>query len=234
MLNQNVYTLGTAATTVVAPTVDSGRYILKSLQPDDIDDYSKDGYLYCFDTLVSLVSGAPYIFSFTTGDTGAQLAHWEIVSTTSNVYAELLEGGTVVTTGDPLPTFNHNRNYDDDATAVLRLATSVTGGTATFTELPTGSNQASSGVSSGKIVTLEPNTQYAFRYTNLEGATTDLHVHLEWSELYNGYQEIWLGAPDESYVLKGGEEVSMYLRPQETINATGGHAGCRLAVMRQD
>jgi hypothetical protein len=236
MLNQNVYTLGSAtATTVVPPTLDAGHYILKNLQPQsDVGDYSRDGYVYSVSQYLTIANNGTAIFSFTTGDTGAQFDFWTFTATGSNVLGELIEGATITTTGDPIPGYNLDRNASDAHASVLRGATAATGGTVVLSEYVPASNQAGGGVASSKTVTLEPNTQYGFRFKDVGGNGAKLHVQIGWVELYNGYHSIWLGTKDESYVLRGGEEVSMYLRPYEIINAVAGHDGCKLAVMRQD
>lgn len=235
MLSQNVYTVGTAATTVVAPTLDSGRYILKSLEPANIlGQLSRDGYVYAVSQYISIANNGTAIFSFTTDATGAQFDFWEFQSSNSSVLASLVEGATIVTNGTAIPAYNLNRNFADDYAVELEAATSMTGGTVVLSEFVGASNQAAGGATSSKIVTLEPNTQYGFRFVDVGGNGTNLHIQLGFVEKYNGYNQIWLGTADDSFVLDGGEEVSMYLRPQETINAVATREGCKLAVMRQD
>lgn len=235
MLGQAVYTVGTAATTVVAPTVDSARYVLKNLEPaNTMGEFSRDGYLYMVSRYIPIANNGTAIFSFTTGDTGAQFDYWDFQSSNSSVLGSLIEGATIVTTGSAIPAYNLNRNDSDTYGSVLRAASSLTGGTTILTEYIGASNQAAGGSSSSKIVTLEPNTQYGFKFVDVGGNGTNLHIQIGFVEKYNGYNEIWLGTPDQSFVLHGGEEISMYLRPYETINATATRAGCRLAVMRQD
>ena len=34
MLEQNIYTIGTAPTVIVAPTVDAARYVLRNMEPE--------------------------------------------------------------------------------------------------------------------------------------------------------------------------------------------------------
>lgn len=235
MLGQAVYTVGTAATTVVAPTVDSARYVLKNLEPaNTMGEFSRDGYLYMVSRYIPIANNGTAIFSFTTGDTGAQFDYWDFQSSNSSILGSLIEGATIVTTGSAIPAYNLNRNDSDTYGSVLRAASSLTGGTTILTEYIGASNQAAGGSSSSKIVTLEPNTEYGFKFVDVGGNGTDLHIQIGFVEKYNGYNEIWLGTPDQSFVLHGGEEISMYLRPYETINATATRAGCRLAVIRQD
>ena len=234
MLQQNVYSVGTAATTVVAPTTDFARYILKNLEPATaIGELARDGYIYTVSSDFSIANNGTAVFSFTTGAQGAQFEQWEFNSTSSSVLAELIEGATI-TTGSAIPAYNANRSEDDDYTAVLQTATALTGGTAVYSDFVGATNQSVGGVANSTPITLEPNTQYAFQFVNVGGNGTDMHINLSWAESYNGYNEIWLGTVGNSYVLAGGEEVQMYLRPQETINATALRDGCRLAVMRQD
>lgn len=235
MLTQNVFTVGTATTTVVAPTVDAGRYTLKNLQPhSDGESLARQGYVYQYANTFTITGGSTASFSFLTGATGAQLEFYQITTTDSDVKAELIEGATVVTTGNPIPAYNVNRNFSDAHGSVLKAATSVTGGTTVTMEYLTGTKQAGSAQKFDKVITLEPNTEYAFKFTNAGSQTTTVFFEVGWSELYNGYNDIWLGTPNESYVLHGGEELNLHMLPYETINATGGHNSCRLAVMRQD
>lgn len=235
MLEQNVYTVGTAATTVVAPTLDSARYLLKNLEPSEtIGDLARDGYIYAVSRYLPIANNGTAIFSFTTGDTGAQFEFWEFSSSSSSVLASLVEGATIVTAGSAISGYNLNRNESDAYEAVLQEATSMTGGTVVYTDYVGASNQATGGAANSMPMTLEPNTQYGFRFVDVGGNGTDLHINIGWAEKFNGYNQIWLGVVDNSYVLRGGEEIAMYLRPQETINASATRDGLKLAVMRQD
>lgn len=235
MLTQNVYTVGTAATTVVAPTLDSGRYILKNLEPaNELGEFSRVGYTYAVQRYFSIANNGTAIFSFTTGANGAQFDFWEFNSSDSSVIGELIEGATITTTGSAIPGYNLNRNESDAHDATLYAATALTGGTVIYANYIGASNQASGGASSDMVVPLEPNTEYGFRFRDVGGNGTNVHILLGWIEKFNGLNDIWLGTPDASYVLSGGEEVSMYLRPYEVINATALRDGCKLAVMRQD
>jgi hypothetical protein len=234
MLSQAVYSVGTAATTVVAPTVDAGRYVLKNLEPKTSEESAREGDIYLVGQKFNIVNGATTAFSILTGPTGAQLDFYEIISDTSNVYAELIEGATIVTTGDPITAHNLNRNYSDAHSSILKATTSVTGGTTISAEYVTATNQAGGGIDSEKIHTLEPNTEYAMRFSNVGTQATNVFFQLGFSEKYNGYNSIWLGTVNDSYVLRAGEEVSMILQPYETINATALIDSCKLTVMRQD
>lgn len=236
MISQQTYTLSaTTPTTVVAPTVDAGHYVLKNIEPvSSYADYARMGYAYVVSRYLPIANNASAYFSFTTGATGAQFDFWDFSSSTSSVIASLIEGATITTTGSAIPAYNMNRNESDAHAATLLAATAITGGTTIYTEYVGASNQATGGSESNKIITLEPNTQYGFRFQDVGGVGTDLHILISWVELYNGYNDIWLGTPDESFVLRAGEEIKFKLFPQETINATAGHTGAKLTVIRQD
>lgn len=231
-LTQALYTVGTATTNVVAPTHDYAKYVLRNLQPEVVLEYARDGYIYLLNSQFSLATGAVTRFSMLTGPTGAQFDFYSMVTEDSAVYAELIEGATIVTTGSPIPAYNLNRNYSDAHQAVLKAATSITGGTVVSTEYLPGTNQSAGQMSSQKIHTLEPNTEYGFRFTNTGTKTTNVHFQLGFSEHYNGYNEIWLGTQDESFVLKAGDSLTMELPPLATINASSKINSNKLAVMR--
>ncbi len=233
-LSQAVYSVGTATTTVVAPTHDYAKYVLHNLQPETVPEYARDGYIYLVNSQFSITQGASINFSMLTGSTGAQFDFYSMITSDSPVYAELIEGATIVTTGSPIQAYNLNRNRSDTHSAVLKAATSITGGTTVSSEYLSASNQSAGQMSSTKIHTLEPNTEYGFKFTNQGAQTTTVHFQLGFSEHYNGYNEIWLGTVDNSYVLKAGHEIIMELPPLETINATSKIDSNRLSVMRID
>lgn len=231
-LTQAVYSVGTATTTVVAPNNDYARYALKNLQPASVDDMARNGYVYLIGRQFSLTSGSVGGFTITTGASGAQLDFYEIITDTSNVYSELVEGATITTTGSAITAHNLNRNYADSHTSVLYAASAITGGTTISSEYVTATNQGGGAISSSKIHTLKPNTQYGMKFTNQGSQTTTIFFQLGFSEHYNGLNEIWLGTPDETFVLRGGEELIMELPTLTTINATSKINSNKLAVMR--
>lgn len=231
-LTQAVYSIGTTATTVVAPTNDYAKYVLKNLQPAVVLEYARDGYIFLLAKEFTVTNGTSVSFSILTGPTGAQLDFYSIISDKANIFAELIEGATVVTTGSNIPAYNLNRNFSDAHNAVLKAATSVTGGITISSEFISATNQSPGGVSSDKIHTLKANTQYAMKFTNL-GVTTLVYFQLGFSEHYNGYNTIWLGTPNESFALKPGDEIIMELLPGATINASSLMNSNKLSVMRQ-
>lgn len=233
-ITQNVYSVGTATTTVVEPTNDFAEYVIKNLQPATVMEYARDGYIYLVNSQFNINSGASVNFSMLTGPTGAQFDFYSMVTSDSAVYAELIEGATIVTTGSPITAYNLNRNKSDAHQSVLKAATSITGGTTVSAEYLPASNQSAGQMSSVKIHTLEPNTEYGFRFTNQGTKTTAVHFQLGFSEHYNGYNRIWLGTANESFALNAGEELKMTLIPNATINAVSLIDSNQLSVMRQE
>lgn len=236
MISQQTYSLSaTTPTTVVAPTVDAGHYVLKNIEPkSDLADYARAGYAYSVSRYFPLANNTSAYFSFTTGSTGAQFDFWTFSSSSSSVIASLIEGATITKTGPAIPGYNMNRNESDAHEAELFAASALTGGTFIYSNFVGASNQAAGGASSNMIITLEPNTEYGFQFQDVGGVGTNIHILIGWVELYNGYNDIWLGTPNESFVLRAGEEINFKLFPQETINATAGHTGAKLTVIRQD
>lgn len=233
-LTQHIYSIGTATTTVVEPTPDYVEYVLKNLEPQGADNLARDGHVYMVGQKFSVASGSSVSFSIETGVTGAQFEFYQIITDASSIYANLIEGATVVTNGSNIPAYNLNRNFPDTYNAVLKSATSVTGGTIISSEFVTASVHAGGAAASVKVHTLEPNTQYAMKFTNQGNQSTNVFFQLGFAEQYNGYSEIWLGTVDDSFVLKPGQELKMTLQPNAVINATAKDGACKLAVMRQE
>lgn len=234
MLTQNVFSVGTTPVTVVAPTSDFAKYALKNIQPKDVAEYARDGYMFILGQEFTIASGSSVSFSILTGATGAQLDFYQIISTDATVYAQLKEGATIVTTGNAIPAYNLNRNYPDTHNAVLKATTSVTGGTTISAELTTASVHAGGATASIKVHTLAPNTEYAMTFTNQGNQTTTVFFQLGFSEHYNGYNNIWLETVNDSMVIRPGEQLILELPPLATINATSLMNSNKLAVMRQD
>lgn len=233
-VTQAVYSIGTATTTVVAPTHDYAEYVLKNLQPNTPEELARDGQIYLIGQQFSISSGGTVAFSMVTGNTGSQFDFYQIVTETSSVIASLIEGATIVTNGNPIPAYNLNRNKSDTHKAVLRQATSVTGGTVISSEFVTASVHGGGDMASNKIHTLKPSTQYAMRFVNQGNQATNVFFQLGFSEQYNGYNEIWLGVADQSFVIRPNESLHMTLNPNATINATALTDFCQLAVLRQE
>lgn len=233
-ITQAVYSVGTATQTVVAPTNDYAEYVLKNIQPKGVDEMARDGYVWALFDRRNLTSGQVENLSFMTGPTGAQFDYYQLVSETSSIYSSIIEAPTVTVTGNAIPVHNLNRNYTDTPQAVIKVATSVTGGTVIQSEFVTAANQGGGQTSSSKIVTLKPNTQYVLQATNVGSQTTSWYSQIGFSEHFNGYNRIWLGTTNNSFVLGPGDEIKMTLLPNETINATALINGNKLSVMRQE
>ena len=236
MLTQNVYSIGTAAQTVVAPTHDQATFLLKNIEPKIMgQDYARMGRVYNLHSTFTVNRSTSVSFTVLTGPTGLQIQFYQIVSSSSDVRADLIEGATVTPSATSISTYNINRNFPDDAQAVFNGVTSFTGGTAVIAEYITAAKDGGGGMATEKIITLEPDTRYVFRFTELSGSS-DPRVFFEmgFAEKYNGYNDIWLETLDDSYVLRAGEEVQMTLLPLETINATAIIDSSKLSVLRQE
>jgi len=235
-ITTQLVSVGTATTTIALPTIDSQRLWVENLEPaDEMGDLSRQGNVYTVSQDVTLSNGGTAIFSFTTPATGAQFEFWNFYSEDSSVLAELIEGATITTTGTAVPAYNLNRNEGDNYNAVLESASALTGGTVVLSEYIGASNQASGGVDSNKIVTLEPSTEYGFRFTDVGGGGTDIHIMIGWSELYNGYNHVWInGDNGQTVKLKGGEKLQIDLQQAEGMTGVAIRDGVRVAVMRQD
>jgi hypothetical protein len=236
LLTQNVYSVGTATQTVVAPTHDFATYVLKNLEPSIANkEYSRMGYTYNIHSTFQVARSTSVSFTVLTGSTGLQIQFYQIVSSSSDVKAELIEGATVTVGTATVPSYNINRNFPDDAESVFNNAVSFTGGTAVVAEYITAAKDGGGGEALEKIITLAPNTRYVFRFTERSG-NEDPFVFFEmgFTEKFNGYNAIWLGTVDDSFELRAGEEIQFNLLPYETINATSLVDSNKLAVMRQE
>ncbi len=235
-LTTQVVSVGTATTTLVPPTVDASLVWLENIEPsNNLGEFSRDGYAYIVSQYLNIANNSSLLFSFTTGSTGAQFDYWDFQSSTSSILAELVEGATITTTGTAIPAYNLNRNESDAYEAVLEGATAITGGTVILTEYVGASNQAAGGAASSKIITLEPNTEYGFRFTDVGGVGTKLHLQIAWIEKYNGYNDVWINnSVGNASLLRGGEKIQIALLQSEGLTATALRNGVRVAVMRQD
>lgn len=235
-ITTNLVSVGTASTTIALPTVDAQSLWIENLEPsNEMGSFSRDGYVYSVSRSISISNGGTALFSFTTGDTGAQFEYWQFSAENSSVTGELIEGATITTTGTAIPGRNLNCNKSDAHEAVLEGATALTGGTSILTEYIGASNQSTGGVSSSKVVTLEPNTEYGFRFIDVGGNGTPLYLQIGWVELYNGYNDVWLeGAFGQTVRLRGGEKVQFELQQAEGIVGVANRPDVQVAVMRQD
>ena len=235
-ITTNVVSVGTAGATLMSPTIDAQDAWIENLEPsNEIGDFSRDGYAYAVSRYQTIANGGTALFSFTTGDTGAQFDFWTFTAENSSVLASLIEGATITTTGTAIPGYNLNRNGSDAHDAVLEGATVLTGGTTILSEYVPASNQAGGGVGSNKVITLEPSTEYGFKFVDVGGNGTPVHIQIAWVEKYNGYNDVWLNGTSGSTVrLRGGEKIQLELGQGEGLTATASREGVQVAVMRQD
>ena len=158
----------------------------------------------------------------------------KIVTDTSNIYAELIEGATPTLTGDPIPAYNINRTGSDSHDAVFRAVTSYTGGTTISAEFLTGSNQSGSSMQLTKLHTLEPSSNYIMKFGNVGAQTTSVFFQLAFAEKFNGNTEVWLGGTEgDGYRLRGGESAKMEFIQSQSLVAVASD-DVQVGVLRQD
>ena len=235
-ITTNVISVGTAGATLISPTIDAQEAWVENIEPsNEMGDFSRDGYAYAVSRYQTISNGGTALFSFTTGDTGAQFDFWTFTAENSSILASLVEGATITSTGTAIPGYNLNRNESDTYDAVLEGATAMTGGTVILSEYVPASNQAGGGAGSNKVITLKPNAEYGFRFVDVGGNGTPVHIQIGWVEKYNGYNDVWLnGAVGSAVRLRGGEKIQLELGQGEGLTAFALREGVQVAVMRQD
>ncbi len=228
--------LGTASSVVVGMSADAQHVVLQNLEPNsDPDEYARAGFLYVAGGQFTISGDGTALFNAATGSAGMQIEGYELVSTAEPVYAELVEGATVTTTGAAIPSHNLNRTMADDAETVFTPASTVTGGSAISTELITASKQGGGGsMVVSKIHTLQASSDYAFRFTNLSNQSTTFFFQVIFSEKFNGQNDIWLGGTaNAGYRLRGGDSVYLPMGQGQTLSAVA-EESAELGVLKQD
>ena len=235
-VTHNRFTIGTAVTQVVADSADAQEVWLQNLEPESTPEaYARAGYLYVVGGRFTLAASGTALYNVATGASGLQIEGYELVTSSETVYAELVEGATVTTTGAAIPSYNLNRDFADNADAVFSAASAVSGGSAISTELITGSKQGGGGgMIVSKIHTLEASSDYAFRFTNLTNQETEFFFQVIFSEKFNGQNEIWVGdAVGTGVRVRGGDTVHMSLIQGQKLFAVA-NVDNDLMVTRQD
>ena len=236
LVNGYTVSVGTASVPVVSMSADAQYVVIQNLEPvSDSAEYARAGYLYIVGGTVTIPASGTARFSVATGSAGMQIQGYELVSTAEPVYAELIEGATITTTGAAIPSYNLNRSEADDATTVFSAASTVTGGSAISSELITASKQGGGGgMIVSKIHTLEGSSNYAFRFTNLTNQETVFFFQVIFSEKFNGQNDVWLGGADgASFRLRGGESVSLPMIAGQTLSAEAEESAV-VGVLKQD
>ena len=228
--------VGTASVPVVAMSADAQHVVIQNLEtPSDTGAYARDGGMYLLHNEFTVNSPGTAMFSVATGSTGLQIEFYEIISTVSNVRAELVEGATITTTGAAIPAYNLNRNESDAHDTVFTSASTVTGGSVVSAEYITADKHAAGGGQrSGKIQTLEPSTSYAFKFINKGNQNTTVFFQMGFVEKYNGYNDVWLGGSDgSSFRLRGGQDVYLPMGQGQTLSAEA-QGSAVVGVLKQD
>lgn len=234
-ITQNVYSVGTATTPIVAPTIDAQRVVIQNQQPgSDVGSLSKEGLVFLAHSYFLLPQSATRKFRMQTGPLGAQIEFYQIVSTIGNLRAELIEGATITAAGTAFTAYNMNRNFSDNHDALIDGFVTSTGGSAVATELVTASKAGGGAGASTRIHTLKPDTDYVFSFINIDNKNTDIEFTLGFAEQYNGYNDVWLGEENNAVRLRGGESIQMSLFPYEPLNASSAGTTVQVATLRQD
>lgn len=232
-MQASVITVGTALVQVVNPDNEEQHVTLTNLQPgNNAGELSREGHVFLIGQRFTIVNNGTAHFQITTGPHGAQFEFYEIVATSSNVYAELLQGATFGS-ATTYSAYNLNRTSSKTPLSTVSAATAVSGGTAISSEYIPASNQAGGAQVVSKIHTLAANTSYVFRFTDVGGNGASCFFQVGFSEQFNGQNDIWLGTAGDSYCLKAGETVQMSLLRGDGIVASTIDQDCRLSVLRQ-
>lgn len=236
------YTVGTASTPIVGMSADAQYVIIENQEPAaNLGTLSRDGYLYGVAQRFTVAQGTSVSFGVTTGANGMRIEWYELVSETSAIEAQLVEGATVSTTGAAIAGYNLNRNVSDSFDAVFKSATSVVGGSAVSKEYLTADKHSSSGgKGASKILTLKPSADYAFKFTNLGNQDSQVFFQVVFAERYTtpngstGSTDVWLGGTvGDGIRLRGGERVSLPMIQGQTLNAVASN-DVQIGVLRQD
>lgn len=228
--------IGTASAIAVGQSPDAQQVVLENLAPlNDANEYAKAGYSYLLQREFTVASPGTAIFEVSTGTTGMQIEGYDIISTTDNIKASLLEGATVGTSGAAIPAYNLNRNESDAHNATFTAGTSISGGTVIAAEYITADKHAASGgMASGKIFTLVPSTDYAMTFVNKGNQTTTVFFQMRFSEKYNGWNDVYLGGEvGDTIRLRGGEKLTLKMLQGQTLSAVS-NTDNELGVLRQD
>jgi hypothetical protein len=217
-------------------SADAQHVVLQNMEPSsDPDDYARAGYLYVIGRKFTLGASGTALFSIEVGAEGLQIEGYEIVTSAETVFAELVEGATITTTGGAIPSYNLNRTVADDSTSVFKAASALTGGSAISSELITGSKQGGGGgMVASKIHTLPASTQYGMRFVNQTNQETVMFLQLIFSEKFNGQNDVLLGTDSGSgYRLRGGQAVALPMIQGQVLSASAEEAAV-LGVLKQD
>ena len=235
-ISYNVYEVTDTPVEIVAADFDSQKVWIQNVEPEsDSDEYARAGFVYEISQLFPLAASSTATFAIATGTAGMQIEYFGMTSDATNVLAELVEAPTN-TAGASLNAYNLNRNESDAHVTTFATATASTGGSVVNSEFITADkHSAGGGMQSGKIITLKPSEDYAFRFINQENQATNLHLSVGFTEKYNGLNQVWLGTSAGSAVtLRGHEMIQLDIRGGESVAAVSDGGTNTVVVMRQE
>lgn len=235
-ITYNVFEVTDTPVEILPASFDSQKVWIQNIEPlSDTDEYARAGFIYELSQLFPVAASSTATFAIATGTAGMQIEYFALTSDSTNVYAELVEAPTN-TAGATLGAYNLNRNQSDAHVTTFATATASTGGSVVSSEyISADKHSAGGGMSSGKIITLKPSEDYAFRFINQENQTTNLHIGIGFTEKYNGLNQVWLGSSAGSAVtLRGHEMIQLDVRGGESLTAVSDGGTNTVVVMRQD
>lgn len=230
------FNVGTAVERIVPGLHYSQDLIIENREPRaSAEAYARAGFQYGLYREFSIPSPGTAIFEVSTGAGGLQIDFYQIISTVSPVRAELVEGATVSTSGTVVPAYNLNRDFADDYEATFTSGTAISGGSAVAVDFITADKHAAAGgATSGKIYTLSPNTDYAFKFINKGNQVTTCFFSMAFSEKFNGANNVKIGDDTgEGFTLAGGERVQFRGDEGQSIYAQATDSA-EIVVVRQN
>ena len=147
----------------------------------ETNDLSKRGLVYLMSEFFTVAQTSSVSFCLTTNGAEVEFQFYDIGTAQEVIRAELIEAPTVTKFGPQISARNLNRNFSDAHTAALQSASAVSGGTRIASEM-IGADKAQGAMSSGKVHTLAPDTDYVMTFYNTGNQDTLCHLNLGWSE----------------------------------------------------
>ena len=154
-------------------------YAELSTEPGDL---ARRGFVYLVHRRFTLPASGSVYFVIETNGKPVEFQFYDITTTTTAVYAELVEGPTFSRASASIAAQNLNRNFPDTHTAMLYAASGVSGGLAIASELLGSTAKAGGQVSQDKVHTLKNDEDYVMMFANLANQQTVCHINLGWAE----------------------------------------------------
>ena len=145
-------------------------------------DLAKRGLVYLMSEFFAIPATSSVSFVLETNGKSVQFEFYDITSDAGTIKANLIEGPTYTKFGTPIIPRNLNREYSDNATAILTAASGVSGGISIASELLPSGTKAGGAIASSKVHVLRNNEDYVMTFYNESNQSTNCHMNLGWSE----------------------------------------------------